>query len=209
MVLDARVVLVFRKVQFAQHFSEQFVQYVLRVLAAQVALDDKREREERDARGAGIYDEEDEICITYKLTRDMVEPDGGRNHDAEGDERAEHVEEGVLHAVGAVLLCPHEDHRDDLENGARGADDRHALDAQACFGSAKQNVCGNGRGKDARIQEGRHPHALAGIETAHEHRLQAEPEAYGQVPAENFGNGFGRFALEGAALEEDANGGEA
>jgi len=53
-----------------------------------------------------------------------------------------------------------------------------------------------------------HPHAFAGVEAAYEHRLQAEPEAHGQVPAEDFGNGFGSLALEGAAFEEDAHGGE-
>ena len=39
--------------------------------------------------------------------------------------------------------------------------------------------------------------------------MQAEPKAYGQVPAENFRDGFGRFAVECAAFKEDAYGGEA
>lgn len=34
-----------REVQLAEHFAEEFVQDVLRVFAAEVALDDERERE--------------------------------------------------------------------------------------------------------------------------------------------------------------------
>ena len=191
--------------QFAQHFAEEFVQDVLRVLAAEVALDNQREREERDARGAGVDDEQYKARVADELAGDAVEADGGEYHDAEGDERADHVQEGFLHAVGAVLFGPHEYHGEYLQYGARGTDDGHALDAETHFGSAEQDVRGNGRGEDAGVEEGRHPHALAGVEAAHEYGLQAEPEAYGQVPAEDFGNGFGGFALECAALEQDAH----
>ena len=92
-----------------------------------------------------------------------------------------------------------------MEDGACCTDNGHALDAESHFGSAEQNVCGDGRGEDAGVEERGHPHAFASVEAADEHRLQAEPEAHRQIPAENFGNGFGGFALEGAAFEQDAH----
>ncbi len=67
----------------------------------------------------------------------MIEADGGCNHDAEGDEGAEHVQQCVLHAVGAVLFSPHEYHRNHLQDGACGTDDGDAFDAESHFGFAE------------------------------------------------------------------------
>ena len=138
----------------------------------------------------------------------MVKSDGGCNHDTECDEGAEHVQQSVFHAVGAVLFSPHENHRNHLQNGACRADDGDALDAKPYFGFAEQNVGGDGRRKDACVQQCRHPHALAGVKAADENRLQTKSKAYGQVPAQNFRNRFGRFAMECSAFEENAHGGE-
>ena len=139
----------------------------------------------------------------------MVKSDGGCNHDAEGDEGAEHVEECVFHAVCAVLFSPHENHRNHLQNGACRTDNRDALDAKAHFGGAQQNVGGDGCCENAGIQKCRDPHAFASVKAADEHGLQAKSKAYGQVPAENFRNRFGRFAVECATFKEDAHGREA
>ncbi len=138
----------------------------------------------------------------------MVKPDGGCNHDAECDEGAEHVQQGVFHAVGAVLFSPHENHRNHLQNGACRTDDGDALDAKSYFGFAKQNVGWDGRRKDACVQKCRDPHAFASVKATDENRLQTKSEAYGQVPAKNFRNRFGRFAMERAAFKEDTHGGE-
>ena len=81
-----------REVQLAEHFSEEFVQDILGVFAAEVALDNERERKEGDSCGASVNDERYKACIAHKITRDVVKPDGGCNHDAEGDECAEYVQ---------------------------------------------------------------------------------------------------------------------
>ena len=135
----------------------------------------------------------------------MIKADGGCNHDAECNEGTCHVEECIFHAVGAVLFSPHKNHRNHLQNSACSADNRDALDAKPHFGGAKQNVGGDGCRKDAGVQKCRDPHAFASVEAADENCLQAKPKAYGQVPAENFRNGFGRFAVECATFKEDAH----
>ena len=92
-----------------------------------------------------------------------------------------------------------------MQNGACRTDNRDALDAESYFRFAEQNIGGDGCCEDSGIEECRDPHAFAGVKAADEHGLQAEPKAYGQVPAEDFRDGFGRFAVECAAFKEDAH----
>ena len=191
--------------QFSHHLSDEFVQDVLGVFAADVTLHDEREREEGNARSAGVNHENDEVRVADKFARDVVKADGRYNHDAERHEGAAHVQKRFLHAVGAVFLGPHVNHGDYLQNGACSTDDRHALDAER-FG--KPDVGRDGRRENAGVQKRGEPHAFAGVEAAHKYRLQAEAQGNRQVPAENFCNRFGCFALECAAFKEDSNGGE-
>ena len=135
----------------------------------------------------------------------MVKTNGKPNHNSKGNQSAEHVEKRRPHAIGAVLLGPHEDHGQHLKDGSGRTHNGNALDAKPHLGRAKNNIGGNSGGKNASIEERRHPHALAGIEAANQHRLQAKPKAYGQIPAEDFGNGFGSFTMESPAFKEDSH----
>ena len=191
--------------QLAHYFSDEFVQDVLRVFAADVALHNERECEEGNARGARINHENDEVRVADKFARDVVKADGRYNHDSECHEGAAHVQKRFLHAVGAVLLGPHVNHGYNLQNGACSADNRHALDAERL---CKPDVGRDGRRENAGVQKRGEPHAFAGVEAAHKYRLQAEAQGNRQVPAENFCNRFGRFALECAAFKENLHGGE-
>ena len=92
-----------------------------------------------------------------------------------------------------------------MQDGACRTDYRDALDAESDFGFAEQDVGGDGGRENSGVQKCRDPHAFAGVKAADEHGLQAKAEAYGQVPAENFRNRFGRFAVECAAFKEDAH----
>lgn len=57
-----------RQMQLAQDFPEKFVQDVLGVLAAEVTLDDKREREQCDTCGTGVNDERYKSRIADKIS---------------------------------------------------------------------------------------------------------------------------------------------
>ena len=96
-----------------------------------------------------------------------------------------------------------------MQDGACRTDYRDALDAKSHFGFAEQDVGGDGGRENSGVQKCRDPHAFAGVKAADEHGLQAKPEAYGQVPAENFRNRFGRFTVECATFKENAHGREA
>ncbi len=93
-----------------------------------------------------------------------------------------------------------------MQNGSESADDRHALYAER---GAKRKVGGYCQREDAGVQKCRRPHAFGGVEAAHKHCLQTEAERYRQVPAQNFADGFGRFAAECAAFKKDSHGREA
>lgn len=152
------------QLQLSQHFSKELVENIASVLASQEFLDEQGDAKQYDACGTAVDYKYRKACAADEFACHMVKAKGCAYHDAEGYQGAEHVQQRVLHAVGAVLAGPHEDHGNHLQKGSGGAYDRHALDAE---GFREQDVGGDGGRKDSRVQEGGQPHAFCGVKASY------------------------------------------
>lgn len=116
--------------ELAEDLSQQFVKDISGVLAAKDLLDKEGGEQQDNAGGTAVDNQHDQVSAADEFTRHMVKSKGGKDHDAECHQGAEHIQKCGPHAVGSVLAGPHEDHGNHLQDGAGGTDNRYALDTQ-------------------------------------------------------------------------------